>query len=641
VFNFAVDGPGKLVVSEIFLGEKVRTSRVATERNCKCSKCYHTSCCPLGDKILVMAGERNATDFFCALVSIDPGELNGKSIHLEEKRVIGWESYRCGPFLVQISENKVWASFYYSDEMWIGELKGDEVIMAKHQDKLPMAKGFGAPPLRLPDGRLLIAGECPICTDIILITQGEHFSFEKIGDVPGEGGYGASTILIKERFVVGFGGRNRKPIDDMWIFDLQTKEASPVTKGGKWHPATPWPFLAVKEGILYIVGGNNNTAAHSTTLQHLSELIQDLDFQPVFQAALGLELRQYPTIPQKGRQFRGMRDLGGSFPRHFPRNTVDHQGRVLHFSRRKRKLCVTEILIGPWVKTRTVNTRIDCKNWDDNNISCCSFGDKILVMAAKRNATSFFCALVTIDPGELSRESIHLEEKKVTGFQACKLRCYSIQTAENKVWVSFNRSSKTWVGEIKGDELAMTKRPGHLPTGKKIGVSPLRLPDGSFLVAGQSLSSTALLLITLGEQLCFQELGDIPGTAREGASTVLAGERFVVGFGGMRNVASLEPDYVDAMWILDLKSHRVSSVKREGEWHPGGRWPVLVVRNQELYVIGGGATTAAHSLSFAALVRLIQNGRVRCAFCSWLGLQFWFGASLHRSTVMYYAPHWL
>jgi len=64
-------------------------------------------------------------------------------------------------------------------------------------------------------------------------------------------------------------------------------------------------------------------------------------------------------------------------------------------------------------------------------------------------------------------------------------------------------------------------------------------------------------------------------------------------------------------------------VKKEGEWHPGGPWPVLVARDKDLYLIGGTETLSAYRLSFSALSRLIEHGGVRCAFCTCLGFPFW------------------
>jgi len=99
VFNFTAN-QGKLWVSELFLGDSVKSRRVNKKVDCKHSKAYLSSCCSFNDRILLMAGEKGTADFLCALVSIDPGKLTKKSIHLEEKKVSGWEKYEDIPFLV-------------------------------------------------------------------------------------------------------------------------------------------------------------------------------------------------------------------------------------------------------------------------------------------------------------------------------------------------------------------------------------------------------------------------------------------------------------------------------------------------------------------------------------------------------------
>jgi len=629
VFNFT-SNDGKLVVSEVILGEEVKVRRVNTEVDCKCSDACYSSCCPFGDKILLIAGERDSTDSFCAVVSIDPGKLTQESIHIEKKKVIGWERYEDILFIIEISDNDVWASFLNSGRIWIGEIKGNELLMTKHSDQLPAEGGFCTVPLRLPDERLLVAGGWPLCTAITAITAGDHFSFEKVGDMPGEGRYCVSTALVVGRFVVGFGGWAGVHMDKMWIFDLQTGETSPVAKEGEWHPATYWSFLAINDGILYVVGGEGNTGIHSITLQCLSELIQDLDFQYLFQRALGLELRRYPTLRRECGEFRGMRDLGGYFYGYLSHNTVNHQGRVFHFSQREGKLCVTEILFGPWLKTRTVNTDVDCKTDDDKYLSCCSFGGKILVMTGDRNETDMFCVLVNIEPGELASKSIHLEEKRIVGLEAHHFEAYLVQIAENKVWISFNCSDEIWIGEIKGEELAVAKHPDHLPMAEGFDAPPLRLQDGKFLAAGGWPPSRAITLITLGQRFSFEKIGDMPGKERSFVSIILVKERFVVGFGGWND------NYVDDMWIFDIKTRKISSVKKEGEWHPSCSSPVLAVRDKELYVIGGSGASSAHCLSFSALSHLIHNGGVRTSFCRCLGLQFQPGRGFERRTLSHH-----
>jgi len=265
----------QLVVSELFLDEEVTFKRVSTEVDCKSSHTRYSAACPFNDKVLVMSAERDATDIFCALVSIDPGELTKESIHVEEKHIIGWAKYTTAPFLVQISESKVWASLQDSDGIWIGELKGDELVMTKHPDHLPMRKGFVAVPLRLPDGRFLIAGGRPDLTDITVITVGERFSFEKIGNIPGEGRCDVSTIFIGGRFIVGFGGWNDEDnMNELWIFDLRNLRGSSVKKEGEETRRTYWPILVTRGQVLYMIGDWGASDAFSISFATLARLIQ-------------------------------------------------------------------------------------------------------------------------------------------------------------------------------------------------------------------------------------------------------------------------------------------------------------------------------------------------------------------------------
>jgi len=303
VFHFSAV-QGKLTVYELFFGDEVRVKEIITEADCGSRHAYYSSCCLFGDKVLVMAGKRDKTNFFCGLLSIDPGELTTESIHIEGKRVTGWEKYWGAPRLAQVPQDKVWASFPWSDEIWIGELKGDELTMTKHPDRLPLGEGFAAPTLRLPDGRFLVAGGLPYSSDIILITPGERFFFEKIGEMPGGEKCGVSIILVKERFVVGFGGFNELDQDDMWIFDLKTHKVSPVMKQGEWHPPSERPALVIRNQELYVIAGRNTGSVHSISLSELSHLILDNAIRHafclwsgVFPSSIkgpgGLELQQY------------------------------------------------------------------------------------------------------------------------------------------------------------------------------------------------------------------------------------------------------------------------------------------------------------------------------------------------------------
>jgi len=169
---------------------------------------------------------------------------------------------------------------------------------------------------------------------------------------------------------------------------------------------------------------------------------------------------------------------------------------------------------------------------------------------------------------------------------------------------------------MKEEELILTERAERLPTGKGFGAPPLPLPGGRFLVAGGWPDSTDISLVVRGEEIYSRKVGDMPGKGRYCVSTALVSERFVVGFGGWAY------DSLDCLWIFDLQTHRVSSVRREGEWHPETRWSVLVARNKVLYVIGGEDTTCAHALPFVAFSGLIRRSVIKQSFRRWGGLSF-------------------
>jgi len=480
---------------------------------------------------------------------------------------------------------------------------------------MPSSFGFCTVPLRLPDGKLFAAGAWHPSRDITLISCDEEPAFERIGNIPGERRYQVSTVLLADRFVVGCGGFSETPLDDLWIFDLRGHRGSPVTKRGEWHRADCFIPLVAQNNSLYLVGGEETTSIHSISLQTFSELIQDADIQEALQTALGLELRRYPVNEHEGDESQGERTLGRGFLGYRSYNTVDQQGRVLHFLSIQGKLCITEIFFGAWLKTRMVNTGANCKTDDDRHISCCSFGDKVLVMAGEENTTDVFCGLVSIDRGDLTRDSIHLEEKHIAGWENYRPAPFLAQISESKIWASFPGSNGIWIGELKGNELVMTKHPDHLPIAGGFGAPPLPLSDGRFLEAGGRPSSTDITLITPGEQFFFEKIGDMPGFGRWFVSTILLGSRFVVGFGG-----SGGRDCIAAMWIFDLRTRKVCSVKEKEEGFPAACLPVLVARNQEICFIGGNWTIPARSIPFTSFSRMIRHSDMRSAFCLCLHL---------------------
>jgi len=629
VFNFSSDS-GKLRITELILGDDVRYRSVTIEAGCQTEYDWHVACCSLGQHILVMAGEGG--NVFAALVDIDGGQLSESKIHMTELIVEGDDDWIYWPFLCSVSESRALLYFDEGYSLRYCDIKDQVVTMRKFSTYMSADGEFRTLPLCLPDGKLLVAGKYPCSRSITLISGDAKPQFERIGEIPGRWRYRVSTVLLGERFVIGFGGKNKTPLDDLWIFDIKTRKGSPVTKKEAWHQPDYSATLAVQDNALYLVGGWYTTSVHCISLQALSELIVDVTFQSTFQTVLGLRLRQYPAGEHEDHTPLGMYDLGGYFPDCRSHNVIARQKRLFHLSSAQGRLCVTEILVGRWIKTRTINTGVECGAVESRYISCCSFGEKILVFGGKADESEVFCALVSIGPGELTKESVQIERKQVSEWKTYTRAILPVQISEDRVWVSFPGSCGIWIGEIKGDKLVMTKHQDLLPTYEGLGMPPLQLSDGRVLMAGKRLRSVDLIFATPGEQFFFEKAGALPRKDEFNASTILVGKRFVVGFGGGMS----QP--MNSMWIFDIQTRKSSWVKKEGEWHPQSQWPVLFEHNRTLYVIGGGETSSAHCLSFLELSRLTERSEIRSAFCFHVGLSIRPITGLRRSTLIYYTP---
>jgi len=619
LFSFSADQE-KLVVTEVIVGETARCVSATVRVRTKLDDSESFVCCSLGRYMLVIPRCHVTANSFAALVDVDKGPLNDSTSHAVELIVEGTTEADSFHLLYPVSPSRALLLSDQHWDMWYCDVRGKILTLKKAYSWIPTRWSLRTVPVRLPDGRLLMTGQEAYSIPVLLISCNEKPTFEKIGELPGLGRWWLPAALIGERFVVGFGGiGNERHSGTLWLFDLQTRKASPVAAAGNWPPTICDAKLVVQMDGLYFIG---NTI-YSISFQALSALIQDVDFQVIFQEALGYQ-------GWKNSAVRGMRNLRGGLAGCLFYNTIAYGGKLLHFSQCQGKLCVTEILIGWWVRTKTVNTGIDCKTCKDWQISCCSFSDKILVFSG--HASDFFCALVSIDPGELTREPIHIDEKRVTGWGECDTALFLVQIAENKVWASFYNSDEIWIGELKDETLDMTKHPDHFPVEGGFGTVPLRLPDGKFLVAGAKQKSTDITLITPGEHFHFEKAGDMPGEGMEKVSTILIGERFIVGFGGW--------NYKDTndMWIFDLKTHRVSAVKKEGEWCPATCWPFLTVHNQDLCILGGWSTEAAHSLPFRELSTLILDYEIRSAFCVCLGPRVPLDKELSGRISRHYTP---
>ena len=103
-------------------------------------------------------------------------------------------------------------------------------------------------------------------------------------------------------------------------------------------------------------------------------------------------------------------------------NTCQHRGRAFHFSPNEGKLVVTEAILGDEVELVRVQTGVECKATNYWYIACYPFGDRILVMAGEEK--SVFVALVEVEDGRLSEETIHVTTLTVSGDKEWAWRPY-------------------------------------------------------------------------------------------------------------------------------------------------------------------------------------------------------------------------
>jgi len=224
---------------------------------------------------------------------------------------------------------------------------------------------------------------------------------------------------------------------------------------------------------------------------------------------------------------------------------------------------------------------------------------------------------VGIGPGGLTKESVHLEEKQLTGWEKYEGIPSLVQIAKNKVWVSFLLSANIWIGKIKRKTISMKLRAAHFSPIKCIGVLPIQPPGGKFLAVTERWPvSTAITVVTPGRRFSFQDIGDLPYGKRACVSMISIGERFIMGTGRLSDTPT------NNMSVFDLQTRRQSPLEEDGEQRIGASGPFLAVRDQSIYVIGGTNTTVARSLSFTTLSRLILSSPVRVAFCQWFGISF-------------------
>lgn len=279
----------RLFVAEIALGENAVRAEADTGVECGVTLDCSVSCCALGSGVLVLAGEREGS--FAALVDVGEPRAAELAVNVTKLDVSGSIPWSNWPFLCQISGDRALLYFHDRSRVWECEVRAGTLVVTDLRSPLPTRYGFGSAAVHVSDGKLLVAGAYPYTKQVTFILLGEALGFEAAGIIPGVARNATSLVLIRKRFVAGFGGLHGGLLDDLWLLDLQTGQSSAVRRGGTWHLADQWVPLAEGEDALYLVGGQWDPSVYSLPFSALASLIVAEGLREAFSEALGLPRR--------------------------------------------------------------------------------------------------------------------------------------------------------------------------------------------------------------------------------------------------------------------------------------------------------------------------------------------------------------
>lgn len=635
VFQFYISE--ELHVTEYFLGERVETVDAVTKVNWDKHLTDILGWCSLGDDFLMILGGKG----ICALLlKVDEGKLISGAVHVTSLTVTGEQAWEVPSFLCQVTETRALLCFLKTNRLLYCDLIGNGLVLKLLNTKAPVSWKCKPSVICLSDRQLLMTGLSSRSTDISLIVCEDEPRFERLGDIPGLPMQKSSIVLLKNRFVVGFGGDEHTRFTELWIFDVQTRASSFIWEKGDWTLENN-SVLVAGDDTLFLIG----YGVHSITFQALSELIDNIAVRAAFCNAFGFSLASKYTLPSAMRPLlSGMESISVELPG-TPCNTVQLNGRLFHIRLSENELLLSEVVFyEKRARLITVGTGVFMGNMA---VGCCAFGDQILVMSAQESAadgaekseragdcdegsgaskpgqvhttTKVFAALIIVQKGQLSKETFQFSQLSVTGDEEWLGLPYLCQVSKNRVFLHFYNESDMWYCDISCDTLILRKLKTSMPTRFGFCVLPIYLSEGKLLVAGAYPESTDITLIICEDEPRFERVGTMLGAPRVSTSTVLFMERFVIGCGGATNVRRGHKftllEWINSLWIFDLQTSRISGVRKAGDWCCTGEDILLVIREGILYLFGvdnGGSRI----LSLAVLGALIEDDEVRAAFRS-------------------------
>lgn len=296
VFGFRPE-KDTLWVTEALLGPNPSFARVNTGLATGNATEWTVGCCSMGDHVLVMFGTPKKPGR-SAVLRFDDGPLASGSVHVETRPVQPPIDWGPDPFLTPLPDGRVLICFGRRQKALIWTPGADPPKL-----RFIDTKTVGGPetlPLRLPGGALLLAGSNPPSEDIRIASAVAELPGERKGTIPGAPRVQTSTLLLDERFVLGFGGlswtggarprdggksasdSSAERLDDFWIYDLETGRSSAVGRAGNWHPQDSLVPLILRGRSVYLLGGTGGGHVSAIPLAQIRGLISDPEIREAF-----------------------------------------------------------------------------------------------------------------------------------------------------------------------------------------------------------------------------------------------------------------------------------------------------------------------------------------------------------------------
>lgn len=245
---------------------------------------WDIAACSLGSRILVVYGAGQAVS--AALLEVGEGRLREEGVRATGLAVEGAPRWGPNPFLAPLSEGRALLGFDQQRGLWRCEVSGGALSLRGLEAALGEGAAFSDLPARLPGGGLLAAVLGPRGPGLGRLA-GEGARLEGVWELPGGDRAGMVPAPLGERFAVGFGGWDGGLRDDLWVFDLRARRASPVARGGEWHPPDFWVLPVARGGALYLCCGARRVVS-AVSLPELAARVRDRRVRTALRRSLGL-----------------------------------------------------------------------------------------------------------------------------------------------------------------------------------------------------------------------------------------------------------------------------------------------------------------------------------------------------------------